>query len=341
MHKLLRSNINHAVVISITLLLGSIAVEAKQPELSNKPEVRVFIETMVDKHQFDSAELVRLLNQAEIKPKIITAISRPAESKPWHEYRPIFLTTKRIDQGVEFLKNNRALLTQAEQAYGVPAEIITAILGVETFYGRHKGGYRVIDSLTTLAFEYPPRSQFFMSELEHFLLMTREEKIDPLSVTGSYAGAMGQPQFISSSFRSYAIDFDNDGQRDLWQNQADAIGSIANYFKRHGWQAGAEIVSHANGGNSEISALAKKGIKPHTPVRQIQQHGISLDKPLPGDEDAAVIELELKNGYEYWVGLKNFYVITRYNHSALYAMAVYQLAEEIRKNTESVLTDDS
>jgi membrane-bound lytic murein transglycosylase B len=313
---------------AIALLLTS---AAHAENLAQRADISTFIDSMVDKHQFQRQQLARLFNQATVYEKIIMAITRPAEAKPWYQYRPIFVTDKRIRGGVEFWDKNKALLEQAEQTFGVPAEIITAIIGVETFYGQHKGGYRVIDSLITLGFEYPKRGAFFRSELEQFLLMTREEDMDPLSVMGSYAGAMGQPQFISSSFRSYAIDFDKDGKRDLWHNTADVIGSVANYFKRHGWVAGEPIVSPAKVSGKQIKSLVEKGIKPHSSVQALQQQGVKPGQRLPQDNQAALIELEQKNGFEYWLGMNNFYVITRYNHSPLYAMAVYQLGQEILK----------
>jgi membrane-bound lytic murein transglycosylase B len=305
---------------------------AQANDITQRADVHAFIDTMVNKHQFNKDGLNQLFAQTQIRPKIIDAITRPAEGKPWHQYRPIFVTEKRIHAGVEFWQANEQLLARAEQIYGVPAEIITAILGVETFYGKQKGGYRVIDSLATLAFDYPKRSTFFRSELEQFLLMTREEEMDPLTVMGSYAGAMGLPQFISSSFRSYAIDFDDDGKRDIWDNTADVIGSVANYFKRHGWSPGGAIITQADiDNNNSIKPLVEKGIKPHSSIRQLQAQGIHTNGKISPDSQAAIIELEQKNGHEYWLGLNNFYVITRYNHSPLYAMAVYQLGQEIRR----------
>jgi len=313
----------------IALLFISTALPVHAENLAERTDISQFIDAMVDKHQFQRQELNQLFSQARFHEKIIKSITRPAESKAWHQYRPIFLTGKRIRRGVEFWNKHQTLLEQAEQDFGVPAEIITAIIGVETFYGRHKGGYRVLDSLVTLGFDYPKRGQFFRSELEQFLLMTREENMDPLTVMGSYAGAMGQPQFISSSFRSYAIDFDKDGKRDLWHNTADVIGSVANYFKRHGWSAGEVIVSPARVSGNHIKALVDKGIKPHSRIQTLQQQGVKPGKQLPQENKAALIKLEQKNGSEYWLGMNNFYVITRYNHSPLYAMAVYQLSQEI------------
>ena len=297
--------------------------------LDQRKEVRDFINMMVHDHHFSRAELQRIFRSARTSSKIIDAISRPAESKPWFEYRPIFLTKQRISLGVDFLNDHRDTLKKAEARYGVPPEIITAIIGVESLYGHHKGGYRVIDSLSTLAFDYPERSSFFRSELEQFLLMAREEKRDPLEFMGSYAGAMGQPQFIASSFRHYAVDFNDDGHRDLWNNVDDIVGSIANYFNLHGWQHGEPVASRATVSGASYQQLTDKGLKPYIRVDALEKQGIRLQTALPAQDRVALIELTQKDGMEYWVGLNNFYVITRYNHSALYAMAVYQLSQEI------------
>src|SRR5210317_1836162 len=219
------------------------AQASKRPLDVSSKNIQHFIKQMTKQHQFDHKELSSLLGSAKHHESIIEAISRPAESKPWYQYRPIFLTRDRLQGGLTFWKNNADSLSRAHLQYGVPEEIITAIIGVETRYGKHKGRFPVIDALSTLAFAYPPRSKFFTKELEHYLLMTREEKLDPLEQLGSYAGAMGMPQFISSSFRHYAVDFDGDGKRNLWTNTDDAIGSVANYFKKHHWKAGQPITS--------------------------------------------------------------------------------------------------
>ena len=294
-------------------------------------KIRSFAEEMAQQHKFDQSELEKLLKNARIHQSILDAISRPAEAKPWHEYRPIFLTKQRINGGVAFWNDNALSLKQASKKYGVPAEIITAIIGVETRYGRHKGRFPVIDSLSTLAFAYPPRSRFFRSELKHFLLMTREENINPLKQQGSYAGAMGLPQFISSSFRNYAVDFDGDGTRDLWNNTADAIGSVANYFKRHGWKQGQPIAHRAIIQGEQYKKLLTEGLKPKWSVAQLKSHGVKLAQEVPATLQGKLLELDTGTSQpEYWVGWHNFYVITRYNHSAHYSMAVYQLAKEIR-----------
>lgn len=323
-----RMNTIMKLLCSILLFVITTACQAQPP--TDRAEVARFIDEMSQRHGFDKPELKRIFNQTEIQQSIIDAISRPAESKPWYQYRPIFVTTRRIRRGVEFWDAHRSTLQRAEAEYGIPAEIITAIIGVETFYGRHEGGHRVLDSLVTLAFEYPPRSGFFRSELEEYLLLTREEGLDPLAVTGSYAGAMGQPQFISSSYRTYAVDFDGDGKRNLLTNTADAIGSVANYLNRHGWQPGQAIAAPARVDGSDVSELLDKGIKPQIEVAQLPRFGVTVAAQLPENARAALIQLEQEDGYEYWLGLKNFYVITRYNHSPLYAMAVYQLSQEIK-----------
>ncbi len=308
--------------------------------LVQRQEVREFIDEMVKKHDFNSLELTNLLSQGEIKTTIIDAMNRPAEAMPWYKYRKIFLKPGRVKAGVTFWNENEAALKRAQSKYGVPAEYIVAIIGVETRYGVYKGKFRVLDSLMTLAFDYPKRGKFFRGELEHYLLMTREEKIDPLSLKGSYAGAMGKPQFIASSYRNYAVDFDGDGKRDLLNNTTDAIGSVANYFSRHHWVPGQPVVGGATIKGKKYKALLDKGIKPKTSVKSFSQYGVTITDDIPGNLSGALIELELKSGHEYWVGLQNFYVITRYNHSPLYAMAVYQLSQEIRELHSSSLASN-
>jgi len=325
-------------ILSFNLLVNSPVVAA---DLSQRNDIQLFIKEMQEQHDFDKASLETLFSKTRLQPSIIKAISRPAERKPWHKYRPIFITQSRIDLGVEFWNKHIDLLNAAEKKYGVPPEIIVGIIGVETRYGRHTGKYRVIDSLSTLAFDYPPRAKFFRSELKHYLLMTREEKVDPLSLKGSYAGAMGQPQFISSSFRSYAIDFDGDGKRDIWNNPADAIGSVANYFVRHGWKPGAQITQTISPSNNiDKKLLKEKALKPKHSISSLRQNSFTnINKDIDDTALAAIINLEGANAPEHWLGLKNFYVITRYNHSALYAMAVYQLSEKIRQRRQEEKND--
>ena len=326
-------------LILAALIVPVFASPAHAGDLTQRKDVQGFMATMQEKHGFSAESLNKWLKQTRIQPSIIKAISRPAEKKPWHVYRNIFLTESRIDGGVDFWNQHAGLLKQAHEKYGVDPEVIVGIIGVETRYGRHKGTYRVIDALATLGFDYPPRSKFFLSELKHYLLMTREEKVDPMSLKGSYAGAMGQPQFISSSYRSYAIDFDNDGKRDIWNNPADAIGSVANYLARHGWQRGKPITQQiAVDANTTASLLKEKKLKPSHTIASLKSKGINnIQANIDIDAKAAMINLEGKKAYEHWIGLNNFYAITRYNHSALYAMAVYQLAQEIRQRRDTQL----
>ncbi len=295
-----------------------------------------FIDEMVRQHGFDKAALSSILEKAEVKQSILKAIARPAEKRlNWSEYRNIFLIPKRIAGGVKFWKENSQALNEAERKYGVAPEIITAIIGVETLYGKNTGGYRVLDALTTLGFHYPPRSKFFRSELSHFLLLTREEDIDPAMPTGSYAGAMGKPQFIPSSYRHYAIDFDDDGKRDIWENNKDVIGSVANYFSRHGWQRNQLVTVKVSDVNSQHQSFVDAGMKPSLSVGRLREAGIGIDEKVRPSMTTSLVELVTDNGNEYWAGLHNFYVITRYNHSNMYAMAVYQLSQEIKKAFEA------
>jgi membrane-bound lytic murein transglycosylase B len=299
------------------------------------PAAQTFIDEMVTQHGFDRDELVLVFSQAQRREDILELMRKPAEKRlEWYEYRKIFLTRNRIDGGVSFWNNNAQLLEKAEKELGVDAQVIVAIIGVETRYGGNTGRHRVIDALSTLAFDYPPRSEFFRSELEQYLILAREEDIDLLTAKGSYAGAMGYGQFIPSSYRNFAIDFDADGKRDLWNSPADIIGSVANYMKVHGWTLGTTVATRATVTGDAWQAVLKQGLEPHTPVGELRRAGIVPQTAVPDDSLAALIELQDAHGPEYWLGLNNFYVITRYNHSPLYAMAVYQLSEEIRQARE-------
>ncbi len=287
--------------------------------------VRKFIDEISAQHQFDAAELRGLFDKIERQDKVIESISRPAERVlQWKDYRPIFISDRRIEGGVKFWRKNREVLERAEREYGVPVAIIVAIIGVESFYGHHKGRHPALASLATLAFDYPPRSKFFRSELVHFLLLSNEESFDPLAIRGSYAAALGMPQFISSSYRRYAVDFDGDGRRDLWNNIADVTGSVANYFRRQGWQSGEPVAEKVNPTGDRYVKLITSGLKPSVSSGQLQAAGIELSQSAAGKK--SLIQLMGDKGEELWVGHKNFYVITRYNHSKLYAMVVYQLS---------------
>lgn len=289
----------------------------------------VFIDEMVAKHQFSEDELEDVFDQVKIKDDVLKKIASPAEAMPWHKYRKIFLTDARIREGAAFWRQHSEILKQVSEQYGVPPEIIVAILGVETLYGRRPGYYRVIDALSTLAFAYPPRSRFFSSELEHFLLLCREEKVSPLLPTGSYAGAMGMPQFMPSSFRSFAADFNQDGKRDLWHDPEDAIASIASYFKAHGWVKNQPVAVQVFPKNEDYKALLNDKIKRYLRIDELESVRVEFSRPLPLDSKVKLLAFEQEHGDELWAVLDNFYVIKRYNQSSLYAMAVYQLSQAL------------
>ena len=301
-------------------------------DYGDHPQAREFADAMVAQHGFERAEVVRLLAAAERKQSIIDAMSRPAEKvKPWKDYRGIFIQEKRIDLGAEFWRQHRGVLDRVSQQYGVDPAIIVAIIGVETYYGRNTGSYRVIDALATLAFDYPKRSPFFTKELENFLLLTREQKQDPLALKGSYAGAMGYGQFMPSSYRNYSADYDGDGFNDIWNNPEDAIASVANYFRAHGWRSGEPVAVRARASTGYDSPLLNKLKKPDVTLAQHRSDGLRPVSEFAGELVAMPMKLEGDEGAEYWLGFDNFYTITRYNHSHRYAMAVYQLSELIRE----------
>ena len=317
-----------ATVFAVLLTFTAAAGEPS----SYRSGAQRFAADMVRKHGFAKADVSAIMGQARYRQEIIDAIRRPYEAKPWYKYRPIFLTEKRIRGGVEFWRKNRALLERAQKVYGVSPQIVTAIIGVETNYGGNLGKHRVIDALSTLGFSYPKRAKFFRKELEQFLLLTREESVDASGVTGSYAGAVGMPQFIPSSYRAYAVDFDGDGRRDLWASTADAIGSVGSYFQRHGWRAGEPVAFAAKVPGAVpkgVPVAGKKPKKPGTNWSRLLAAGVTADERLSPSTRVTLVRLDAP-GPEYWLGLKNFYVITRYNHSNLYAMAVYQLSREIQ-----------
>ena len=323
---------------ALTVLMMLSAVTHGESYLS-RAEVDAYIEELIQEHDFSRPELEQVLAAAERRQDIIDLMRRPAERRlNWHEYRKIFLDEQRIAGGVEFWQQNQATLERAEKEYGVAPEVIVAIIGVETRYGRVTGRHRVVDALMTLAFDYPPRASFFRKELTQFLLLAREEGKNPTSLTGSYAGAMGFGQFIPSSYRNYAVDFDRDGVRDIWQNRTDAIGSVANYFSRHGWRGAAQVTLpvQLKAETEQLLDIANQSLKPTHSVAEMAEMGVIVDRL---DPEARVLLLRLLGGDkpEYWLGFDDFYVITRYNHSRLYAMAVYQLGQEIlKRRTQSI-----
>ncbi len=294
-------------------------------------KAKAFIDEMSGKG-FELGYLQQLIGEARRQESILKAISRPAEKRlNWGEYRKIFLGRKRVDQGVAFWKKHTATLQRASEKFGVAPEIIVAIIGVETRYGRHAGSYRVLDALATLSFDYPPRSKFFTGQLKEFLYLLREEKLPAMKLKGSYAGAMGYGQFIPSSYRAYAVDFDGDGQRDILSNPVDAIGSVANYFRQHGWKTGEDVTLPASVAVDTAESTFSTSLKPKLTLADWKAAGISPQRNFAGSEKelATAMKLRIDDREEHWLGLHNFYVITRYNHSRLYAMAVYQLSREI------------
>lgn len=318
---------------SLPLLLG--AALPAWADYSQHPLAPAFIDEMVQQHGFTAVEVTQLLSKAEKRQPILDAIARPAEkSKTWKEYRPIFIVPMRVTNGVAFWNEHRAALALAEKEYGVPAEIIVAIIGVETNYGRNMGSWKVIDALSTLAFDYPPRAPFFRSELVNYLILTREQQHNPLEFKGSYAGAMGYGQFMPSSYRNYAVDFSGDGFTDIWNNPTDAIGSVANYFKQHGWQTDKAVVVPAKLSQARSKVIANdafnKVVPPTLTLNEWKKTGVVPVTKASGKIPAIAIEFEGVKGLEYWFGLQNFYTITRYNRSPMYAMAVYDLSVEIK-----------
>lgn len=299
------------------------------------PEIETFIREMVEKHHFDPGELRLIFSEVKPQPEVLRAISAPAAAVPWNEYRALFINPTRIADGVKFWDDNAEALSRARQQYGIPEEIIVATIGVETRYGRNTGSYRVLDTLTTLAFDYTQRAAFFRQELEQFLLLAREAQIDPLSIKGSYAGAMGMPQFIPSVYRRYSVDFDGDGKSNLWKSPADAIGSIANYYQDYGWKPDGPIAVGAKVSGDEFMPLLSQDVKPHTQVAELQNIGVTPEQELPGENLASLFALGEGDEAQYWLALNNFYVITRYNRSVYYAMAVYELSREIRETRET------
>ncbi len=315
------------------VLAASLVVNVVRADYSETPEGKAFIADMVVKHKLNSADVTAALRKAKRSDRVLELISRPAEKRlEWKGYRKIFLTDERINAGVTFWSENENILARAEKEYGVPASVIVAIIGVETFYGRISGGFRAIDALSTLAFEYPPRASFFRGELAELFLLAAENKLNINELEGSYAGAFGMPQFISSSYRAYAIDFDGDQQNDLWQSVPDAVGSVANYFKRHGWKEGQAVVEPTQITDAALS-LVVDNPKPVTSDRKLASAGIYPKRK--GTGKYSLLQLEAESGTEYWIAHHNFYVITRYNHSNLYAMAVHQLSREIKSRKES------
>ena len=306
------------------------------PRYDRRPETRAFIAELAADYAFDRRELHRLFAQARYQPKVVAAMSRPVLAPPkWNEYAPQFLNPERIDAGLDFWRVNEAALERARVEFGVPAEMIVAIIGVETYYGRNTGRYRIFDALTTLAFDYPRRGDFFRNELKQFLLLARDQGISPLAPRGSYAGASGLPQFMPGSTRAYAVDYDGDGRIDLAGDPVDAIGSVGNFLARHDWQPGQPVLAPARIEAQFAESAARKldgGISERRPLEAWARDGVGADA-LPADlapDPVGLLMLEeADGGASYWFAFANWYVLTRYNRSRLYATAVWQLAQAL------------
>ncbi|MCZ6796773.1 MAG: lytic murein transglycosylase B [Gammaproteobacteria bacterium] len=324
-------------LLVLGLLFSTIvnAVEVKRGDYRDRADVAAFIVQMASRSDYSEQELVELFSTVSKQDHLFELLNKPAEKElQWYQYRPIFIKEKRIDLGVKFWREHQQLLSEVSTKTGVPEQIIIAVIGVETFYGIYKGKDPVLDSLVTLAFDYPKRGEFFTRELEQFLLLVKEQNLDPVGLLGSYAGAMGMPQFISSSYRSYAVDFDGDGQANLFDSVADITASVANYFVKHGWRANEAVAGPLTALEINTIERLEPGVKPVYKWSDLAQNGLQSNTELDPDTAVALVKLEQRNQPEYWAGLQNFYVITRYNHSELYAMAVYQLSLLIKARME-------
>lgn len=312
-----------ALLVSVNVF----AAKVEQGDYKNRQDVEAFIDRMVKTSDYSEQALITLFSTVKKQEHLFERLNKPAEKAlEWHQYRRIFIKDSRINQGIEFWRENKQLLTEVSNKTGVPAEIIIAIIGVETFYGTYRGKDPVFDSLVTIAFDYPKRAKFFTRELEEFLLLTKEQSLDIKSLMGSYAGAMGMPQFISSSYRHYAVDFDNDGQVNLFDSLPDILGSVANYFVKHGWRPKEPVAGPLHLQKVNTVDQLKPGVETNYQWSDFAKHGLQSKTTLPADTPVALVQLEQSDHSEYWAGFQNFYVITRYNHSELYAMAVYQLS---------------
>lgn len=309
-------------VLSLTTYAESTFIERK--------DVRAFIDDTHKQYGLSKEDIEQALSKVQLQKRVIHSIKNPKEAQSWTNYRRIFITDDRIEKGLAFMKKHQVLLEKAEHTFGVPKEIIIAIIGVETHFGTKQGKYRVLDSLATLAFDFKKRAPFFKKELAHFLTLCHEQNIAPESVYGSYAGAIGQPQFMPSSYRAYAIDFDNDGKKDLRNNTADAIGSVANYLKIHGWQKDEGITEKAELSGSNYKKLISSARYAKHSIKKLNRYGIQGNAQAQAKK-GSLLALESPQDIEYWLAYPNFFVITKYNTSKQYALAVFLLAERIKQ----------
>ncbi|PKO86186.1 MAG: lytic murein transglycosylase B [Betaproteobacteria bacterium HGW-Betaproteobacteria-12] len=327
-----------AVLLAVNF--GTSQANDDLPSFIDEPAVIDFARDLEQRHGFNTAELLGQFAQTRPNPRVLQLIQPPSspQQRSWERYRPRFLNERRIDGGVRFWQDNLTTLVRARTFYGVPEEIIVAIIGVETEYGRNTGGFGVLEALATLAFHYPRRAEFFRTELEQFLLLSRENGLDPLAVKGSFAGAIGIPQFMPGSQRRYAIDFDGDQRIDLNGSIEDAIGSVARFLEQHGWQPGKPVAVPAQVAGEPDRALLEAGIRPSLRIDQLAAQGIVAAADDPHATVTLVDLVSPEKPTEYWLGFDNFYVITRYNRSSFYAMSVFQLAEAIRQRMPAELT---
>ena len=328
-------------LVTVTVLTSGLLTSIPSSLANNiTPEIDQYIQSVSKQYHFDPKALTQLFNQAHMNPEIIARMNHPYESKPWAHYREFFITPARIEQGVSFWEANRDVLNEAEQRFGVPASVIVAILGVETFYGQYTGKFSVFDALMTLSFNHQPRAEFFKSELTQYLLMTREQKLDPLALNGSYAGALGMPQFMPSSYRRYAIDYSNQGSADLIHDARDAIFSIANFLKNMGWQVNKPVALNIKTHRPLAEQWLSANAKPMLTLNTLQSRGIAKNVKLDKNTPVAIIQLEAEQAFNptYWVTTNNFRAIMHYNPKINYAMAVYQLSEEIQHAYNRTIT---
>ena len=322
---------NKKILLKLCLLstcLSTVSSAVATQPYHQYPEAQTYIEQLAKQYQFDKASLLKIFKEVKKQERAIKAMDSPAENKPWYEYKKLFVSDANIKNGLAFYQEHSQLLNQIEQHYQVPKEILVAIAGIESHYGKHTGYFPILDTLVTLSFDYPRREAFYRQQLTEMLLLIREEQLDYKNLKGSYAGAMGIGQFIPSSYRAYAVDFDEDGQRDLWGSLADALASIANYLNRHGWQKGDAIATRLPQQIGLDDLPFNQQLKPWLTVAELQQHhAITVHANQP--QFSLFSYKTSQDSMEYWATYYNFYVISRYNHSALYSMAVYQLSQSL------------
>jgi membrane-bound lytic murein transglycosylase B len=322
----MRAPLKKALALFCFCGLAATVSPVQAAELSQRPDVQAFIQTMVTEDNFDADYLNNLFDEVDLQPDVITAISNPAEDRDWQFYKNFFIRDGRVAAGYRFWQRHYKVLDHIQQQYGVPASIIVAILGVETFYGERQGDYRVMDALTTLAFDYPPRAKFFRKELAEYLRLVREHHIPPLYLKGSYAGAIGMPQFMPSSYRYYAVAYEGTHYINLQKNTDDIMASVANYLKENGWQRDEPIIADVTIAKKSALHLIKPNIRPTRTLKELSALGLQVDSSYDPHLKANIVELIMPEEPLYYMGFTNFYTLARYNTSINYAMAVYTLS---------------